>query len=67
MAPEQPASGELRPKKLFEPEGPAGLLESPRRKVRESALPEVTRRAILMLKESNPDWGSQRISDMLAP
>ncbi len=51
---------------MFEAEGPAGLLESPRRKLRESALPEVTRRAILMLKESNPDWGSQRISDMLA-
>ena len=45
-------------KKVFEAEGPAGLLESPRRKVRKSALPEITRRAILMLKESNPDWGS---------
>jgi len=53
-------------RKAFEADGPAGLLESPRRKVRKSALPEVTRRAILMLKESNPDWGGQRISDMLA-
>ena len=53
-------------KKLFEADGPAGLLESPRRKLRASALPEITRRSILMLKETNPDWGSQRISDMLA-
>jgi transposase InsO family protein len=53
-------------KKVFEAEGPAGLLEAPRRHPRQSALPEVTRRSILMLKESNPDWGVQRISDMLA-
>ena len=53
-------------KRVFGEEGPAGLLESPRRGVRKSAIPEVTRRAILMLKEANPDWGSQRISDLLA-
>jgi transposase InsO family protein len=28
-------------------------------------LPDLTKRTILMLKESNPDWGCQRISDML--
>src|SRR5687768_15882263 len=28
-------------------------------------LPKFTRRTILMLKEANPDWGCQRISDML--
>jgi hypothetical protein len=28
-------------------------------------MPEVTRRAILMLKESNPDWGCERIAAML--
>ena len=53
-------------RKMFEKEGPAGLLEAPRRGVRKSTVPEVTRRAIVMLKESNSDWGSQRISDMLA-
>src|SRR5580692_7991744 len=30
-----------------------------------SKLPELTKRAILMLKEANPEWGCQRISDML--
>src|SRR5262249_14714825 len=30
-----------------------------------SRLPEVTRRTILMLKQTHPDWGCQRISDML--
>ena len=28
-------------------------------------LPELTKRTILMLKETNPSWGCQRISDML--
>lgn len=53
-------------RKLFEADGPAGLMDQPRRKLRDSALPEVTRRAILMLKDSKPDWGIQRISDTLA-
>ena len=53
-------------RKLFEVEGPAALLEPPKRKGRKTAIPEVTRRAIVMLKEANPEWGSQRISDMLA-
>src|SRR5580692_5440657 len=30
-----------------------------------SKLPELTKRAILMLKAANPEWGCQRISDML--
>jgi transposase InsO family protein len=30
-----------------------------------SRMPELTKRTILMLKESNPTWGCQRISDML--
>jgi transposase InsO family protein len=29
-------------------------------------LPDLTRRTILMLKQANPNWGCQRISDMLA-
>jgi len=45
--------------------GPAGLVDHQRGGPRGSRLPEVTRRTILMLKESNPDWGCQRIADML--
>jgi len=45
--------------------GPAGLVDHQRGGPRGIRLPEVTRRTILMLKESNPDWGCQRISDML--
>jgi transposase InsO family protein len=30
-----------------------------------SRLPELTKRAILMLKQANPEWGCERISDML--
>jgi len=53
-------------KKRFEEMGPAGLVDQPRGSIcGGSRLPEVTRRAILMVKRSNPDWGCQRISDML--
>lgn len=52
-------------KKRFEDQGPAGLVDQPRGSKRGSRLPEVTRRAILMLKQGNPDYGCQRISDML--
>jgi transposase InsO family protein len=51
--------------KRFNDHGPAGLMDQPRGAPAGSRLPEATRRAILMLKESNPDWGCQRISDML--
>jgi transposase InsO family protein len=53
-------------KKKFDREGPGGLVDHPRGTVRGSRLPDLTRRAILMLKESNPDYGCQRISDLLA-
>jgi transposase len=53
-------------KKKFEQQGPAGLLDQPRGGPRGSKLPDLTRRSILMLKEANPSWGCQRISDMLA-
>jgi transposase InsO family protein len=53
-------------KKLFDEHGPAGLMGLPRRGPKGSRLPEVTRRTILMIKEGNPDYGCQRISDMLA-
>lgn len=53
-------------KKRFEQEGPAGLMERPRGRASGSRLPELTRRSILMLKEANPQYGCQRISDLLA-
>jgi transposase InsO family protein len=49
----------------FEKEGPAGLMDQTRGRRAGSRLPELTKRTILMLKESNPSWGCQRISDML--
>jgi transposase InsO family protein len=51
--------------KKFEAEGPAGLADKPKGAPAGSRLPEPTRRAILMLKESHPDWGCQKISDLL--
>jgi transposase InsO family protein len=53
-------------KKRFDREGPGGLVDHPRGTVKGSRLPDLTKRAILMLKESNPDYGCQRISDLLA-
>ena len=52
-------------RKRFDQEGPAGLMDRPRGGRKGSKLPDLTKRTILMLKESNPDWGCQRISDML--
>jgi len=52
-------------KKRFEDEGPAGLVDKPKGARKGSRLPEATKRSILMLKEANPDFGVQRISDML--
>jgi transposase InsO family protein len=53
-------------KKAFAQHGPAGLLEQRRGPKEGSRLPELTKRAILMLKQTNPDWGCERISAMLA-
>jgi transposase InsO family protein len=53
-------------KKRFETLGPAGLMDQPRGRSTGSRLPELTRRTIVMLKQSNPDFGCERISDMLA-
>lgn len=53
-------------KKQFDELGPAGLLEQQRGAPRGSRVSEVTKRTILMLKTSHPEWGCQRISDMLA-
>jgi transposase InsO family protein len=52
-------------KKKFKAQGPAGLMDQPRGGPRGSKLPDLTKRTILMLKQANPSWGCQRISDML--
>jgi transposase InsO family protein len=52
-------------KKKFDREGPAGLMDQSRGRLPGSRLPDLTKRTILMLKQANPDWGCQRISDML--
>jgi transposase InsO family protein len=49
----------------FDQQGPSGLMDKPRGQKTGSRLPDLTRRTILMLKQSNPEWGCQRISDML--
>ena len=53
-------------KNRFELEGPAGLMERKRGGPQGSRLSEATKRAIIMMKEANPDWGIERIADMLA-
>src|SRR5262249_54204097 len=52
-------------KKKFDEQGPAGVRDQRRGAPRGSRMPDLTRRTILMLKKANPDWGCQRISDML--
>jgi transposase InsO family protein len=52
-------------KKRFDAHGPAGLLDNPRGGRPGSRLPDLTRRSILLLKQAHPEWGCQRISDML--
>ncbi len=53
-------------KRRFEMLGPAGLEDESKKKVPTgSKLPELTKRTILMLKKANPEWGCQRISDVL--
>lgn len=52
-------------KRKFAADGPGGLMDRPRGGPTGSRLPDLTKRAILMLKEANPSWGCQRISDML--
>jgi len=53
-------------KSRFEAEGPAGLMPRPKGAPKGSRMPELTKRSILLMKEANPEWGCQRISDMLA-
>ncbi len=52
-------------KARFEEEGPAGLMDKPKGSGRGSRLPDITKRAILLMKQMHQDWGVDRISDML--
>jgi len=52
-------------KKAFEAHGPAGLEAQQSRRKKGSRLDEFTQRAILLLKESHPAWGIDRIHDVL--
>jgi transposase InsO family protein len=52
-------------KKRFDEHGPGGLMDQQRLSSKRSHMPELTKRTILMLKQANPTWGCQRISDML--
>jgi transposase InsO family protein len=52
-------------KTRFQAEGPGGLMDRPMGGPKGSRLPELTKRSILMLKEYHPDWGIERISQML--
>ena len=52
-------------KQRFERLGAAAFAEQPRGAKKGSRLPDATRRAIVALKESQPDWGCERISNML--
>ena len=52
-------------RRRFEEMGPEGLSDRPRGAPRGSRMPEVTRRAVLMMKQAHPDWGAERIHAML--
>ncbi len=52
-------------KRRFDQSGPEGLLDTPRKYPKTKTLSEVASRAILMIKERNPEYGCQRISDIL--
>jgi transposase InsO family protein len=52
-------------RKRFTEQGPAGLLDQVRGAPRGSRLSEPTQRAILMLKRTHPEWGIDRIHDVL--
>lgn len=52
-------------KKRFDESGPAGLMDQRHSAPKGSRVHELTKRTILMLKQANPEWGCQRISDML--
>lgn len=51
-------------RRRFLQEGPSAL-EDKARRPEGSRLPDATQRAILLLKSQNPDWGVQRLHDVL--
>ena len=53
-------------KRRFEELGPAGLEDQRRGPQKGSRLSLETQRAILLMKQSHPEWGEDRIHDMLA-
>ena len=53
-------------KKRFDESGPAGLEDAKRGGPKGSKMPEATKRAILMIKDGHPEYGCERISDLLA-
>ena len=52
-------------KRAFEKFGPEGLLDDKKGAPPGSRMSEAAKRAILMMKEQNPEYGINRISDML--
>jgi transposase InsO family protein len=52
-------------KARFDESGPEGLIDQRRGGPRGSKLAEITKRTILLLKKSHPEYGCRRISDML--
>ena len=52
-------------KQRFDRQGPAGLSDQPRGAPHGSRLTEATQRAIVMLKAGHPEWGCERIRDVL--
>ncbi len=49
----------------FEEHGPQGLLDQPHGRGGGRRVPEITRRTILLLKKTHPDYGLQKIADLL--
>lgn len=52
-------------KRRFDEYGPAALESQKRGTAAGSRLPELTKRAVLMLKRAHPEWGCERLSDVL--
>jgi transposase InsO family protein len=52
-------------KSRFDAEGPAGLQDRSRGPRRGSRLSDGTRRAIVLMKQAHPEWGQDRIHNML--
>lgn len=53
-------------RRKFQTEGPEGLFGKPRGAPKGSRMDRVTRRAVLMIKESHPEYGCERISMLLS-